>query len=70
MNSTIPPIVATLARAALNFGAGFLVAKGIVSADQAPELVAALMGLVAVGWGVKTHRDTVAKLNAAGGPPY
>lgn len=44
-----------LVRTSLTFGAGILVTKGAITADQANTAVGALMALVPVLWGWWTH---------------
>lgn len=52
----------TLIRAALKIGAGYLLSKGIGSDSQWTEISAAVMGLIAIVWGV-LHRS-----NGTSGP--
>jgi hypothetical protein len=47
MNDSIKSLI----RHVLSAAGGFLVAKGIVSADQLPEVVGAVITLVAAAWG-------------------
>jgi len=49
-------ITKSLIRHILSAAGGYLVAKGIVSADQLPEIVGAIITLVAAGWGVANKR--------------
>lgn len=48
MNDSIKSLV----RHILSAAGGFLVAKGLVSADQLPEVVGAVITLAAAAWGV------------------
>ena len=52
MNDSIKSIV----RHGLSFGGGFLVAKGLVTVDQANELAGAVITLLGVGWSVWKNR--------------
>jgi hypothetical protein len=47
MNDSIKSLI----RHVLSAAGGFLVAKGVVSADQLPEVVGAIITLVAAAWG-------------------
>lgn len=47
MNDSIKSLI----RHILSAAGGFLVAKGLVSADQLPEIVGAVITLVAAAWG-------------------
>lgn len=59
MNESIKSIV----RHGLSFGGGFLVAKGLVSVDQANELAGAVITIMGIGWSVWKNKK------AAGTPP-
>lgn len=48
MNDSIKSLI----RHVLSAAGGFLVAKGLVSADQLPEIVGAVITLAATAWGV------------------
>ena len=48
MNDSIKSVI----RHGLSFGGGFLVAKGVISTDQANELIGAFITLLGVGWSV------------------
>jgi len=48
MNDSIKSLI----RHVLSAAGGFLVAKGLVSADQLPEIVGAVITLAAAAWGV------------------
>ena len=48
MNDSIKSLI----RHILSAAGGFLVAKGVVSADQLPEVVGAVITIVAAAWGV------------------
>jgi hypothetical protein len=52
MNDSIKSIV----RHGLSFGGGFLVAKGLVTVDQANELAGAIITVLGVGWSVWNNR--------------
>jgi len=54
MNDSIKSIV----RHGLSFGGGFLVAKGLVTVDQANELAGAVITLLGVGWSVWNNRKS------------
>jgi len=54
MNDSIKSIV----RHGLLFGGGFLVAKGLVTVDQANELAGAVITLLGVGWSVWKNSKT------------
>lgn len=56
MNESIKSLIRHLLSAA----GGYLVAKGLVSADQLPEIVGALATLVAAGWGIASKRKAAA----------
>ncbi len=46
------PVVSTVLRAALKFGGGFLVARGIASGEELETAIAAVLALVGVIWGI------------------
>lgn len=48
--------VKSLVRHILSAAGGFLVAKGLVSADQLPEVVGAVITLVAAAWGILSKK--------------
>ena len=48
----LPQTVASGLRHGLTFLAGFLVSKGYVSADLAPQIIAAGLAIFSVGWSV------------------
>ena len=52
MNDSIKSLI----RHVLSAAGGFLVAKGLVSADQLPEIVGAVITLVAAAWGVLSKK--------------
>ena len=54
MNSNL----ASLLRHILTAAGGFLVAKGLASADQLAELVGAVVSIAGVGWSVYNNRKT------------
>lgn len=47
----LPAYLATVARAGLTTAGGYLVGKGVITAEQAPELVAAALIGLSVLWG-------------------
>jgi len=49
------PNIASLIRHVLTAAGGFLVAKGIASAEQITEIVGALLSLASVGWSIKSN---------------
>ncbi len=52
MNDSIKSII----RHGLSFGGGFLVAKGLVTVDQANELAGAVITVLGIGWSVYRNR--------------
>jgi hypothetical protein len=50
------PNLASLIRHILTAAGGFLVAKGLASADQLAELVGAVVSIAGVGWSVYNNR--------------
>lgn len=52
------PNIASLVRHILTAAGGFLVAKGLASADQLAELVGAVVSIAGVGWSVYNNRKT------------
>lgn len=54
MNDSIKSIV----RHSLSFGGGFLVAKGLVTVDQANELAGAVITIIAVAWSAWNNRKS------------
>jgi len=52
MNDSIKSLI----RHVLSAAGGFLVAKGLVSADQLPEVVGAVITLVAAAWGIMSKK--------------
>ncbi len=54
MNSNL----ASLVRHILTAAGGFLVAKGLASADQLAELVGAVVSIAGVGWSVYNNKKT------------
>ena len=54
MNDSIKSII----RHILSAAGGYLVAKGLVSADQLPEIVGAIITLVAAAWGFFSKKAT------------
>ncbi len=49
-------VVRTIAAAA----GGYLVAKGLISSEQLPEIVGAIATLAAAGWGIYSKRKPAA----------
>ena len=54
MNDSIKSLI----RHILSAAGGYLVAKGLVSADQLPEIVGAIITLVAAAWGVLSKKKS------------
>jgi hypothetical protein len=54
MNDSIKSLV----RHILSAAGGYLVAKGLVSADQLPEIVGAVLTLIAAGWGIMSKKKS------------
>jgi len=54
MNDSIKSLI----RHVLSAAGGFLVAKGLVSADQLPEIVGAVITLVAAAWGILSKKKS------------
>jgi hypothetical protein len=52
------PNLASLLRHILTAAGGFLVAKGLASADQLAELVGAVVSIAGVGWSVYNNKKT------------
>jgi hypothetical protein len=52
MNDSIKSLI----RHILSAAGGFLVAKGLVSADQLPEVVGAVITLLAAAWGILSKK--------------
>ena len=50
------PNIASLVRHILTAAGGFLVAKGLASADQLAELVGAVVSIAGVGWSVYNNK--------------
>ena len=49
------PNIASLIRLALTAAGGFLVAKGVASAEQVAEVAGAVITLIGVGWSIKKN---------------
>lgn len=54
MNDSIKSIV----RHGFSFGGGFLVAKGLVTLDQANELAGAVITVLGIGWSIYKNLKT------------
>lgn len=54
MNDSIKSII----RHGLSFGGGFLVAKGLVTLDQANELAGAVITVAGIAWSIYKNRKT------------
>jgi hypothetical protein len=52
------PNVSSLIRHGLSAAGGFLVAKGLVSADQVNELAGALITVLGIVWSIKKNKNT------------
>jgi hypothetical protein len=52
------PNVASLIRHGLSAAGGFLVAKGLISADQVNELAGALITVLGIVWSIKKNKNT------------
>jgi uncharacterized membrane protein YebE (DUF533 family) len=52
------PNLSSLVRHILTAAGGFLVAKGLASADQLAELVGAVVSIAGVGWSVYNNKKT------------
>ena len=50
------PTLSSLIRHGLTAAGGFLVAKGLASADQLAELVGAVVSIAGVGWSVYNNK--------------
>jgi hypothetical protein len=49
------PNIASLIRHILTAAGGFIVAKGLASADQIAELAGAVVTLAGIGWSIKNN---------------
>jgi hypothetical protein len=49
------PNIASLIRHGLTAAGGFLIARGVASAEQITELVGAILSLASVGWSIKSN---------------
>jgi len=54
------PNLSSLIRHGLTAAGGFLVAKGLASADQIGELVGAVVTLIGLVWSMKNNKKAVA----------
>lgn len=54
------PNIASLIRHLLTAAGGFLVAKGLASADQVGELVGAVVSIAGIGWSMFNNRKNAA----------
>jgi uncharacterized membrane protein YebE (DUF533 family) len=59
------PNLASLVRHILTAAGGFLVAKGLASADQLAELVGAVVSIAGVGWSVYNNKKAAKAAKAA-----
>lgn len=57
MNESIKSLI----RHILSAAGGYLVARGLVSSEQLPEIVGAVATLVAAGWGIYSKRKPAPK---------
>lgn len=51
------PNIASLIRHALTAAGGFLVAKGLASADQIGELAGAIVSVAGIGWSIFNNKS-------------
>jgi hypothetical protein len=56
MNDSIKSVI----RHGLSFGGGFLVAKGLLSADQVNELAGALITVMGIIWSIWKNKQSAA----------
>lgn len=49
------PNIASLIRHVLTAAGGFLVAKGLASADQIAEVAGAIVSIAGIGWSIKNN---------------
>ncbi len=56
MNDSIKSVI----RHGLSFGGGFLVAKGVISADQVNELIGAVITIAGIIWSVRKNKQSAA----------
>jgi hypothetical protein len=56
MNDSIKSVI----RHGLSFGGGFLVAKGLLSADQVNELAGAIITVMGIVWSIRKNKKTPA----------
>ena len=54
------PNIASLIRHLLTAAGGFIVAKGLASADQVGELVGAVVSIAGIGWSIFNNRKNAA----------
>lgn len=52
------PNIASLIRHILTAAGGFLVAKGMASAEQIAEVAGAVITLIGIGWSIKKNGNT------------
>lgn len=57
--------IAGILRALLTFAGGFLVARGWITADMLPEVVAAALTVAGVVWSIVTHTQAATVAQAA-----
>jgi hypothetical protein len=69
--SPIPAYVATLVRAGAATVGGWLIGKGYITADQAPEIAGGVMALAVVVWGliqkISAHQALASAIKAPAG---
>jgi len=58
------PNIASLIRHLLTAAGGFLVAKGLASADQVGELVGAVVSIAGVAWSIFNNRKNASAASA------
>lgn len=57
--------IAGILRAILTFAGGYLVARGWITADMLPEVIAAVLTIGAVVWSLVTHSPSSTVASAA-----
>lgn len=61
----LPASLGAVLRQLLTFAGGILVSRGLVSADQAPELVGAVLTVAGIAWSLVQKRRASKALAAA-----